>query len=498
MKTQLIQLDPSDDVISVRDKMGWSQTSRILLIWPEHGGGLTRRLDLLLLQRHSNQLGAQLALVTRSMAVREIAQELKIPVFQDSRQAQNTHWRGRRWKPFIPRRLEVHPDVSSLRLQRVQRKPGWQERPVARYSLFGISIFALLFLVGMFIPAATISLHPEKQLQSVTLPVSAGTGYSSVNLAGTLPAQIQRVVVEGRSILPTSGSMLIPHEAASGIVVFTNLTNQVVRIPQGLIVSTLDASPIRFITTKAGVVPAGSGRTLSLPVTAMVPGETGNIEAGRLTAIEGELGLSLSVTNRASTHGGTDILAPAPSETDRQTLLRQLTTNLKVSALADLENNLDEGDLLLGTTLELTDTLEESYAPPIGLPGDQLELTLRLEYQAMVVYSEDLLALAVPVLDGSLGEDLKALPETLALVHSRFSKPDAEGNVSWTLRAQRSVEADIPPDKAIQLVAGKPVEVAVNLLKNTFSLADNPGVELKPPWLPRLPYLPFRIQVSTE
>jgi hypothetical protein len=35
MKTQIIQLESHDDIISIRDKMGWSQTSRILLVWPE-------------------------------------------------------------------------------------------------------------------------------------------------------------------------------------------------------------------------------------------------------------------------------------------------------------------------------------------------------------------------------------------------------------------------------------------------------------------------------
>jgi len=498
MKTQLIQLDPSDDVISVRDKMGWSQTSRILLVWPEHGGSLARRLDLVLLQRHSNQLGAQLALVTQSMAVQEIAHELHIPVFQDSRQAQNTRWRGRRWKPFIPRRLETPIDVSNMRLQQMQKKVDWQEHPVARYTLFGISILAVIILIGIFIPAANITIQPERQIQSITLLVSAGTGYTTVNLAGALPAQIQSVVVEGRSMLPTSGSILIPGDTASGMVLFTNLTNQVVSIPQGLIISTLDANPIRFFTTKAGTISAGPGRTLSLPVQAMIPGETGNLAAGSLAAIEGELGLNLSVTNRTSTHGGTNVSAPAPNEGDRQTLLKLLTSTLRDSAFTDLENNLDKGNLLLHTSLELTDTLEESYTPSDGLPGDQLELTLRLEYQAMVVREEDLQALVIPILDGGLRDGLNALAETLTLVHTRLAEPDEEGNISWTLRAQRRVEADITPDKAIRLVVGKPVAVAIRLLESTFSLAATPEVELRPSWMPRLPYLPFRIQVKME
>ena len=56
MKTQILRLEAHDDVISAHDKMQWSQTGRILLVWPEHGKILTRRLDLILLLRHSQSL----------------------------------------------------------------------------------------------------------------------------------------------------------------------------------------------------------------------------------------------------------------------------------------------------------------------------------------------------------------------------------------------------------------------------------------------------------
>ena len=73
MKTQILRLEPHDDFISARDKMGWSQTERILLVWPEGGHILVRRLDLTLLQRKSTSLGAQLALVCDDANVRYYA-----------------------------------------------------------------------------------------------------------------------------------------------------------------------------------------------------------------------------------------------------------------------------------------------------------------------------------------------------------------------------------------------------------------------------------------
>ena len=81
MKTYIIQLESHDDVTSICDKMGWAKAGRILLVWPERGRVVTRRLDLTLIQRLCSALGAQLALVTRDPQVRFHARQLLIPVF---------------------------------------------------------------------------------------------------------------------------------------------------------------------------------------------------------------------------------------------------------------------------------------------------------------------------------------------------------------------------------------------------------------------------------
>ena len=320
MKTQLIQLDPSDDVISVRDKMGWSQTSRILLVWPEQGHILSRRLDLLLLQRHSTTLGAQLALVTQSPAVKEIARDLHLPVFENARQAQNVRWRGGRRRLFRLQRSSPTPDVDTLRLHHRPAKPGWQEHTLARISLFGLSMLAVGALVLLFLPKASITLQPERKVQSLTLPVAASPGFTSVNLAGELPVLNKSVVVEGRDSISTTGSILIPGEFSTGAIRLTNLTNDPVRVPRGLLITTLDAVPVRFTTTQAGVVPGGPGKTAIFQVQALVGGATGNLPSDSLVAIEGDLGLSLSATNLYPIRGGTDVFAPAPNAQDRQRL----------------------------------------------------------------------------------------------------------------------------------------------------------------------------------
>src|SRR5436853_34579 len=63
MKVQVIQLESYDDVISIRDRMGFIDTERVLLVWPPKGRIVKRKLDLVLIQREATRRGAKLALV---------------------------------------------------------------------------------------------------------------------------------------------------------------------------------------------------------------------------------------------------------------------------------------------------------------------------------------------------------------------------------------------------------------------------------------------------
>src|SRR5215207_5653754 len=107
MKTQIITLESHDDLISVRDRLSWAKTPRILLVWPKYEKVTLRQVDLKILQRHASSLGAQLGLVTRARRVREDAEALHIPVFESTGEAQRVAWpkpRRRKWARHAPRK----------------------------------------------------------------------------------------------------------------------------------------------------------------------------------------------------------------------------------------------------------------------------------------------------------------------------------------------------------------------------------------------------------
>ena len=171
VKTQIITLESHDDLISVRDRMSWAKTPRILLVWPKYEKVLLRQVDLKILQRHAAFLGAQLGLVTRTRHVRAEAEALRIPVFESTGQAQKVSWptpRRKRWLQRAPRK-----DLREKREQVQVEEPGWRVNPLLRLGVFSVGVLSVMVLVALFIPRAQVTLKPISTMQSITLPVIA-------------------------------------------------------------------------------------------------------------------------------------------------------------------------------------------------------------------------------------------------------------------------------------------------------------------------------------
>ena len=171
MKTTIIELEEHDDIITVQDRLTWVKSPRVVLVWPDDGGILTRLLDLVLLQRAGRQQGLQLGLVTRDPDVVEHARELGIPVFRNQKRAVRGVWRRRpqRMRLLRPRR-NIPPPPEELRKMLPDRSyhpmPGFW-----RVFLFTLGVIAILTLILFFIPAATIALPVEKSTQQMDVSV---------------------------------------------------------------------------------------------------------------------------------------------------------------------------------------------------------------------------------------------------------------------------------------------------------------------------------------
>jgi len=498
MKTQIITLESHDDLISVRDRMSWAKTPRILLVWPKYEKILLRQVDLKVLQRHALSLGAQLGLVTRTRRVREDAEALKIPVFESTGQAQRVAWPKPRRKKWLHR-----PPRNDLREQRDQVPAGeaaWRAHPAVRLGAFIVGVFAVLALVALFIPRAQVRLQPQSKIQSIVLPVTASPSVASVFITGSIPAREKRVIVDGTQSVTVTGEGVIPQSKANGVGIFRNLTQQAVIVPAGTVVRTADAEAVRFVTTSDGELEAGIGKTLELPIEAVEGGLSGNVDEDTVVVVEGRLGLSVSVTNPEPLKGGREIPSVQASEADRARVKAQLMQDLEKDARTQLADEIKAGDLLFEDTFEVAQVLLEEYDPPAGAAGTKLTLTMQVEFSALYTAASDLTELASLALNASLPSGFRAAAGSEALTVKPVTKPtvDDDGSTRWTVRAERRIVQQIDIAQVTQMIQGVGSERAQALLKQNLSLEDSPEVSLSPAWWPWVPIVPFRISVVAQ
>lgn len=459
---------------------------------------MLRQVDLKILQRHATFLGAQLGLVTRTRRVRGEAEALRIPVFESTGQAQKVSWptpRRKRWLRRAPRK-----DLREKREQIQVREEMWRANPVVRLGMFSVGVLSVLVLVALFIPRAQVTLSPVSTTQSITLPVIASPSVDSVFITGNIPSREKRVIVEGEHTVTVTGEGVVPQSNARGNVQFRNLTQQSVTIPAGTVIQAAQDDLVRFATVEEGVVEAGVGETIELPVEAVEGGLAGNLPADTLIVIEGRLGLSLSVTNPEPTSGGRERASVQASDSDRARAKNLLMNSLEEMALAQFRDEVTDGDTLFEETLRVSQIILEEYDPPAGGVGTRLTLDMQVEYSINYAAASDLTELALLAMNASLPSGFRPADTSTAVAIKPVMQPSIreDNSARWTIKVERKIVQAIDPAQVTYLIQGVGSGSAQSRLEENIPLAASPIIAVSPSWWPWVPIVPFRISVVTQ
>ncbi len=213
MKTQILRLEIHDDTASIRDKIAWAKTGRILLAFPKRRPPKLSKLDFILIQRMVNRSGAQLAITTRDPEVVQAAGVLDIPVFHSIQAAQRSPWLvvNRRRRIFRP-----HPSELSkwVEYRNNHRKDSKRTIPKGlQYFLFTLGLAAFLTVILLFMPGALIEISPARASQSIDLTVYPQVGISAVLPGGQIPAAEIHTTVSGQMEAVATGKIVVPINA---------------------------------------------------------------------------------------------------------------------------------------------------------------------------------------------------------------------------------------------------------------------------------------------
>ena len=509
MKEQIIHLEPHDDVVSVRDKLGWVRAPRVLLVLPDDSDEriLRDRLDLVLILREATRRRAQLALITRDPVVIEQARDLGIACFPSIEASHRRYWRVARAPLIVERRAQ---DRRST-IARIEPSPRPDREGVTSLSQTrrgaGVTSLIVVFslvLGGAYIvlPGATVHLTPTISRVTVTTTITADPAAEpgQVDIEhGLIAARRVGVEVESSVTVDATGTVLQPSQKARGIVLFTNLSPDQVTIPAGTVVSTSAAQPVRFVTLSDATLPGQIGETVEIPVEALEAGFTGNLPAGRINQVEGPLSALVAVTNPEPTYGGDAVSIAAIAQEDYDRARALLLQQLQQRAYAEMQSELiGEAEFIPPETLTVVLVHFETFSGYVGQAQERLNLAMRVTVQGIAVDERLARQVVYARLAEKVGEGFRIVPETLLFRRGEAIQFDEQQRVTLIMQGAGDISSTVDVAHVRRLVRGVSTQEAARRLNRELLLGAPPRIQTWPRFWPLMPVLPLRIQVEVE
>lgn len=501
---EFVQIEANEDPVSVRDRLSFLRGKSVLLIWPEEGTALTRKLDLVLIQREAMRRAIRLALVTHDPIVIQHAKELDISTFETIGSSQKGRWKRGRGKVFTTRfqKPKEDPDPEALMevASRVRGAPSSQIGRIWRL-LIALGVIGVLgAVIYLVVPSAVITLDLAEETVIVEALITASPQAINTDIQNAIiPARVRMIEIEEVGTLPTSGTRSAPPIPSTGVVTFINLTDQSIEIPAGTIVNTSAGDPIRFITTLDIVLAGDPTQPSAVPIEALTEfaGDIGNVDAGLIDRVEAEWRDSVTVINLAPTTGGATRDFNTVTADDREILLLTVRQQLQSRALGEIL--LGESEIMILESVRITEERPEwtNFSHEEGAITDTLTLRMRAIVQVVVVDQKRGEEIVFAQMGQRVPRGRSIVPGTIEYITGGVTAVDLQEQVTFTMTGTAQVSGQINAPVIQERIAGLSRDEAQAYLLGTVDLAAEaiPTIEINPQWSDRLPYLPIRITI---
>jgi hypothetical protein len=509
---EYVQLDSNDDVVTVRDRMSFIRGRRVLLIWPEEGTTLTRRLDLVMIQREADRRAIQLSLVTHDTEVIAHAKDLNISTFETIRASERGRWKRGRKKVFIPRyhkpSHEPNPEELKTVASRIAKRSP--KRSQTRYLVERLVILAILIgVIGVtayiILPNAVVQITLQEEEISTTVEITADTTIQSVDITNSvIPAQVIRVTVETTATIPTTGIESLDSAPATGIVTFTNETDTPIDIPSNTTLSTSAGTPILFRTVSSTTIPTGIGQRIDIHVEALqsATGSIGNVEAGMINTIIGPLDDAVTVINLAPTIGGENRSINVVTADDMLNLLNSVRVQLQSLAYGEIGTRITENQLIIIESIKIDEERNDwtTYTHDVGDATDSVSLTMRAAISSMVVDDRFGQQITLAELSSQIEAGKSIRPDSTTYTRGPIISQASANRVTFTATSTAQVIQQFDTSQLQQQLAGLSLADAQRLLATTLNVTTTnpPEIFTTPDGFSQMPILPIRIDIQVQ
>ncbi|MEO1164417.1 MAG: hypothetical protein AAFV98_11570 [Chloroflexota bacterium] len=507
-----VQLEPNEDIPSVRDRLSFFRGQQVLIIWPEEGTALTRKLDLVLVQREARRRLLQVAFVTHDEMVIIHAEELGISTYETIGAAEKARWKRGRTRVFVQRHHkpdDVAPDelmpVAS-RVRRTRKRLPWFLRIPMRVGVVGIVIAVLMGTLYVTVPSATVTIAMEQELISVDTTITADPNALDIDVENrVIPATRYEATVSTVQQVTTSGSEEGISTAATGFVSFSNQTDSTIDVPVGTQVSTGEPNPIIFETTAITTVPANS-TVDNVPIEASTDylGSIGNVNASTIDTVLGDLSDDLAVSNTLATTGGNNNDFSTVTADDMDRAMGAARQYLQVLAFTEIEAELNDNQTIIIESLRIPDELQRddwiTYSHTMGDTTDLLSLDIRVIVEALVIDDRFAQQIVFAQVSANKPDDMNLNPESFLYRRGPVVSTDEENRTTFQAFGEGIASAQLNTFALQSDLTGRSIEEAQRLIAAIVDIAPNsqPQIEIFPNNFGFMPLLPVRIDIEVE
>jgi len=505
-----VQLESGEDATSVRDRLSFLRGQNVLIIWPEDGTAINRKLDLVLIQREAMRRAIRMAFVTHDPQVIQHAIDLDISTFETIGASERGRWKRGRGKVFANRNQKPKDAPEPEDLMHIAsriRAPRRLPIPSAARLVIVLLVLAMIGGVGYIVlPGATITLTVAKLPLNADVLITAYAGAPGVDAAAALiPARVQLVQITQTGTRQTTGSLDQPPTLASGTVTFINRSDQDITIPTGTLVSTADGAPVRFSTLTDALLTAGAGQSAEVSVQALpeYSGEIGNIGALKITAIETEWSDRVTVSNLLPLSGGQTRSLPIVSQTDLDRLRSAVRQQIQAQAQAEFQTLLGTGEFIIEESIAITPESDRSdwqtYSAEIGAVASEVTLEMRAVVQTLVVNQRDAEQVGFAAISRQIPRG-----RTLDLATLNYQRGPIESlapdQITFRLFANGLISGQVDTAVLREVLAGRLIEDARLYISSIYQLAPGtqPDIRVSPDFEGTLPRLPIRIIIRVQ
>jgi hypothetical protein len=494
MKTYTIRLQKYDDLLTIQDKITWSNTARVILVFPDRTQIISNRLDFIRIQRFSKEKGYQIAAVIKDDEMGAEAKKAGLVVFNTLEDAQKKGWK----KTYAPKfETKSHPGITEIWRYFKEKRRSIEPRPNHLILSMLLIAFALTGLLIFMVPGADVILQTDHREQNLTLKVAASPKYAAISGGVLMPARMESIEVSTQGTTNTSGEVGIPADFAQGEIRLINLSKERVVIPVGTVVLASSDPTKRYQVLHEVAVEADTPTGITVGIKSTIPGETFNAAAGTIDAIESEMGLNLKVNNENPVGGGKDLKVKAATQKDYAQLKQKLLNELAQKAILGIKSKLQNGEMLPGSMVSAPQIIKEEKSIELGQPAETVSLTINAVFEGWVIKSKNLDEIAATALTLRIPDGFEAVPGTLKV--EILDKPvPSENDLTWTIKAEQEIRQNIESGKVRQFLAGKTVSQTMQELQNQYHLKSSPITRNFPTWWPMMPFYFMRIYVVVE